>query len=258
MCAVIRTTTRQDVDHDHIREREDEPKEHRHNHNGGHQGHSDLEMMPPEPGTIHGSRIVNVLWNGTQTGYENDRCQGQEAPDVHGNNAPERQIGFPQPHESRRGRQEAERLQRPVQHAIERVKNPQPANAAQGNRGDPGQQQQAAHEPLAAKLVAQHLGQDIGQHEHQDLGAKSKQKGILQRLEEFGCLHDLLKMLQAHEMHRLTTHGDVAETVAQRQDKGGANEEGDIENRGGEHEASQPGLIVHNLAPPSARLPLWN
>ena len=106
--AVVRTTSRQHVDHDHVREGEDKPKEHGHSHNGGYQWHSDLEMMSPESRTVHRRSIVNVLRDGTQTGHQDDRCQGQQPPDVHGNDAPERQIRFPQPHDAARRSEEAE------------------------------------------------------------------------------------------------------------------------------------------------------
>ncbi len=61
-------------------------------------------------------------------------------------------------------------------------------------------------------------------------------------------------MPQAHEVHSRTPNGNVRQAVIQRQEKRGADEESNIENSGGKHEASQPGLIIHNMAPASARL----
>jgi hypothetical protein len=61
-------------------------------------------------------------------------------------------------------------------------------------------------------------------------------------------------MLQAYEMHGRTPNGDIRQAVAQRYEKRSADEEGDVEDGRGQHEASQPDLIIHNITPSSARL----
>src|ERR1051326_466111 len=65
-------------------------------------------------------------------------------------------------------------------------------------------------------------------------------------------------MLQAHEVHGRTPNGDVRQSVAQRQEKGSTDQEGDVENGRGQHEASQPDFIIDNMAPSGAMLSLYH
>ena len=59
-------------------------------------------------------------------------------------------------------------------------------------------------------------------------------------------------------MHGLTANRDVRQAVIQRQEKRGADEESDIENRRRQHKTSQPDLIVYNMAPSRASLSAWH
>src|SRR3546814_3473208 len=113
---------------------------------------------------------MNILRNARKAGQNNHGRQGQQAPYIDQNNRHHGQVGLPQPDRQGVGRKNGQRSQGPVNDAVDRIKNPEPAYGAQRNRRDPGQQDKQPNQPAPTKILIQGHGQYLSQNHQQHLG----------------------------------------------------------------------------------------
>ena len=143
-----------------------------------------------------------------------------------------RQIRVAKPVRRLRTGDEAERDQRPIDHAIERIEHPLPGDRGERDRHRPGQDDQRPHELAPRERAQQHQRAELAEDEAEDLRAEREDEGIAQRLPKNRVLHDLHKIRQTDETIAWIVDRVGADRVIDRQQKRHADQHQHIEDCG--------------------------
>ena len=146
------------------------------------------------------------------------------------------------------------RPQGPVDHAVDGIEDPEPADAAERDRRDPGKQDQEPQQPLAAEISQQRHRQHVREYQDENLGDEREHDGILDRDPERLAAHHAPEIFQADEMHLAARHSCIRQAVIEREQERKADEEHDVENRRRKHEPPQPAFAIGHPAEPSGHL----
>ena len=220
----------EDVDDDHVGEGEDEPEQGRHEGGRQHQRDGDLEHVAEEPGAVHLRGVVDVLRDAGQASEQDDGGERERAPDLHGDDGDHGQLGLSEPDGPGGGPEDVQVAQRPVDHAVDGVEDPQPPDGAQRDGRHPRQEDEQPHQPLAAELALQCDGQHAGQHQDQDLRDEGEEDGVAQRAAEARVAQRRLEVLQPDEVEAVPAQRDAGQAVDDGQHERPAHQERDVED----------------------------
>lgn len=142
------------------------------------------------------------------------------------------------------GSEQACGARRPVDDAVDQIENPEPADGAERDRRHPRQQDQETNQPFAAEIGEQRGREDIGKHHDEELGHNRNDDGVSERKPECAALDDTPEILEPNELRFAARDRRIRYAVVEREQEGKADEEDDVEDRGREHGAPQPAIIV--------------
>src|SRR5262249_9784298 len=119
------------------------------------------------------------------------------------------------------------------------VQYPLPTNCAKRNWRNPGQQDEKAHQPPAAKWFFQSNGKNICADHHNHLRCDRKDDRILQRCPETRALHDAAKIFEPDIMQLAAANARIAEGIEDRQAEWRADQQQDVDHGRTEHNEAQ-------------------
>ncbi len=128
-----------------------------------------------------------------------DGEEGQAAPDVDRDHRGHGVVPLAEPVGSRRVH-DPERDTGPVDHAVERVEHPPPAQRREGGGDDPGQEHRAADHPLEPELLVEQERQGDAQDDFEGHRDAREHEGVLEGLTEGIALPQPHEVLDADEL----------------------------------------------------------
>src|ERR1043166_5566364 len=133
----------------------------------------------------------------------------------------------PEPHEARAVNQ-PRHAQRPVEHAVGRVEDPEPGDRADRDRRDPRQQDEEAHQLLAAEVALQRERKRVAEHDDDRLRDQREHERVLERGLEPRRADHAGEVAEADVVHRLAARRRVAEAVVERHQERKADQQRDV------------------------------
>src|SRR5256885_266689 len=161
--------------------------------------------------------------------------KGNQAPAVDQKDRGDGQMGFAQPHGRAERLVHMKRDQYPADHAVDGIENPLPADGAERDGRNPGEQHEETQHAAAAKGLLQGDGQDARGDDDHDLRADREDEGVPDGNTETGALQNAAEVLQADKMQLGVADACVAEGIEYREQKGAGDQEQDVHNGRSKH-----------------------
>src|SRR6266851_5152832 len=236
---VKRAAGGEDVDDGHVSESEDEAEEHGDAEDGLHHRNDDLELRAPETGAIDSGGFRDVLGDGGAPGEKNDGGKGHETPAMHKQNGEDGEMRLAQPHGGIERLEEVEGHQHPSDDAIDGVQDPFPSDGAERNRRNPREKNEKTNDAAATEGFFQGDGKDVGTDDDDDLREDGEDERIANSNAKAGALQNTAEIFEADVMHLDIADAGVTESIKNGQEKRTADQEQDVEDRGGQHRRAE-------------------
>ena len=146
--------------------------------------HDDLVVAAPEAGAVDRGRVDHVLRDRGDAGEEDHDRKREETPGIDDDHAQHRQMRVAEPVRRVRAVDDAERDQRPVDDAVERIEHPLPGDGGERDRHRPGQYDQRPDDLAAGERPQQQQRAELAEDEAEQLRSEREDEGVGQRLDE--------------------------------------------------------------------------
>ena len=187
-------------------------------------------------------RLDDFLGHRGEPGQQDDRGEREAAPDVHDDHRPHGQARLAQPLPGIVD--DVGVHQHPVDDAVERVEHPLPRQRGQRDRDDERDQDDSLHQALALERPVQREGERQPDHEPDQLGAEREHEGVAHRLPEDRVGEQARVVLHAHEVAVGRADARARDRQVDRHEERVGDEEGEVEEGGGDPEEALEGLAV--------------
>ena len=129
--------------------------------------------------------------------------------------------------------------QHPGNHAVNGIQYPLPSNRAQGNRSDPGQQDEKTQQAAPPERLFQRNRKNVGTDQHNGLRHHCENDRVRYRFLKAGAMDDAAEILQPYEMQFGAADAGVTECIENSEKKRNSYQQQDIKGRRAEHGRAQ-------------------